>query len=161
MSRFMRNGFMASMGAITAVGLGICIWQDAGGVLSTARAELGLGGAGGESVLVIFVSSAGAVADVRAVVADERIVAESPQAFAVREGRIIADGRESAGDIVSAAGWVERDLKLMRVRTKATRAQAASTGKAGEGGLAPEKLAELLSRDTWTHAEATLLLDHI
>ena len=162
MSRFMRNGFLASMGAIIAVGLGVSMWQDGGSALSRARAGLGLGGPGSEPVLVIFASSPQAVAQVRAAVADERIVAESPRAFAVRKGRIIADGHESAGDIVSAAGWVDRELKLLGVgMKKSLPPTAARDGQAAEGGIAPEKLAELLSKDSLSYAEATLLLDHI
>ncbi len=159
MSRFMRNGFMASMGAIIAVGIGISLWQDAGGALTSVRRELGLA-ASGEPVLVIFVADAKAVASVRAAVADERVVAESPNAFALSEGRIIAEGGDAASEILSLAGWVDRDLKLMRVRKRASPSPLGAGGS-GQQGSASGELAELLSKDKLTYAEASQLLDHI
>ena len=159
MSHFMRNVFMASMGAIIAVGLGISMWQEGGGVLDSVREQLGLGGEV-EPILVIFVADAGAVASVRAAVSDDRVVVEGPRAFALREGRILAAGHDAAGEIVSAGGWIDRELKLLRIRQKATPSQRSASGS-GQGGLAAGELAELLGKDTLTYAEATRLLDHI
>ena len=142
-----------------AVGLGISFGYDASGALNSIQRELGLGEYG-EPVLVIFVPNAKAVAGVRAAVADERIVAENELAFALREGRIIAAGNDAASEMVSLAGWIGRDLKLMRVRKKARPSQTAAAGTY-EGGLPEGKLVELLNKPTLTYIEASLLLDHI
>ena len=56
----MRNGFLASMAAIVAVGLGISFGYDASGALNSIQRELGLGEYG-EPVLVIFVADAEAI----------------------------------------------------------------------------------------------------
>ena len=201
MSRFMRNGFIASMGAIIALGLlasflpggadegsdptrrpqapgahsqrsadrsqkdaagsqSLSFWQGAGALVSSIQNQLGLGEAA-EPILVVFVESPREVARVRAAVADERIAAESPNGFALREGRIIAAGSDAAGELVSAAGWIDRKLELMRARKQSPSRRTAATGEQGIGGLAPERLAELLSKDTLSYAEASELLDHI
>ena len=159
MSRFMRNGVMARLGAIMAVGLGISMWQEGGSAFESVREQLGLGGEA-KPILVIFVADARAVARVRAAVSEDRVVAEGPGAFALREGRILADGHDAAGEMVSAAGWIDRELKLLRIRKKATPSQKSAAGP-GQGGLRDGELAELLSKDTLTYAEATRLLDHI
>lgn len=95
---------MASMGAIIVVGLGLSFLHDGGmgGAVTSIQRELGLD-VEGEAVLVIFVDDAAAVAVVRAAVADERIVAESPLGFALREGRIIAAGLDAAEDVAALA----------------------------------------------------------
>lgn len=160
-SRFARNGFMASMGAIIAVGLGLSFLHGggSGGAVGAIKRELGLG-ASGQPVLVIFVDSARAVAVVRAAVEDERIVAETPQGFALREGRIIAANRDAAGEVVSAAGWVDRELQLMRVRKNKDLLQPPSAKK-GRGSLVDEDLARLAGQETLTRSEAYYVLEHI
>jgi hypothetical protein len=195
MSRFMRNGFIASMGAIIALGLMTSflpgggaeevadrngrspvaatqgepstasaerpsLWQSAGQVVSSIQQQLGLGETA-EPVLVVFVESPREVALVRAAVLDARVTAESARGFALREGRIIAAGSDAAGELVMAAGWMDRKLTLMRARKRAPQQRTAARGDGASGGLAPERLAELLSKDTLSYGEASELLDHI
>jgi hypothetical protein len=162
MGRFARNGFLASMGAIIAGGVFILFLQSDGpsplqsiqNGFATVKKELGLTA---EPILVFFVSTPKAVAAVRSIIADDRVLAESPRAFALKEGRIIADSRDSAGDIVSAAGWVNRELKLMSISRK----EPVKEPSAEDGGLPPGKLAELMQKDTLSYGEAMMLLDHI
>ena len=190
----MRNGFIASMGSIIALGLlasflpggadeptdptgrparpgafaqnptsrsqDLSFSQAAGALVSSIQSQLGLGEVA-EPILVVFVESPREVARVRAAVADERIAAESPNGFALREGRIVAAGSGAAGELVTAAGWIDRKLELMRARRQSPSRTTAATGEEGAGGLAPERLAELLSKDTLSYAEASELLDHI
>ena len=60
-----------------------------------------------------------------------------------------------------AAGWIDRKLKLMRARKQAPQQRTVAMADGASAGLAPERLAELLSRDTLSYAEASELLDHI
>ena len=155
MTRFM----LASLGATIAIGLGIFMFQGADDApLATLAGKLGLGS--GEPVIVIIVANPRAVASVRAAVPDDRVVADSPNGFALREGRIIAAEHDSASDLVSAAGWLERKLMLMQVRKK-SRSSKTKKGDGDDGGLDPDLLAELLNKETLSYVEATLLLDHI
>lgn len=195
MSRLMRNGFIASMGAIIALGLmasflpggageGLAhrsgrspisgtrgdssaatseqrsLWQNAGQVVSSIQQQLGLAEAS-EPVLVVFVEGPREVALVRAAVLDARIAAESANGFALREGRIVAAGSDTAGELVMAAGWIDRKLTLMRARKQAPQARTTAARDGSTGGMEPERLAELLSKDTLSYAEASELLDHI
>jgi hypothetical protein len=204
MSRFMRNGFIASMGSIIALGLMASFlpggsgpesveserlsllererpliareaaassaappsnerrsfWQGAGQVVSSIQQQLGLGEAA-EPVLVVFVEGPREVALVRAAVSDERVTAENANGFALREGRIVAAGTDAAGEIVTSAGWIDRKLTLMRARKQSPKQRTAVRGQWEASGLAPERLAELLSKDQLSYAEASELLDHI
>lgn len=69
-----------------------------------------------EPVLVVVLDGPGAVAGVRDVVDRERIVAESRQAFAVRERRLVAASFDAVGPVLQAAGWRDAPLEIIAPR---------------------------------------------
>jgi hypothetical protein len=52
------------------------------------------------------------VAAVRSAVREERIVVERPGAFALTEGRVVAAGHAAASEVITAAGWAQREIQL-------------------------------------------------
>ena len=65
-----------------------------------------------DPLLVVVVDDPSAVAAVRAAVSDERVVVERPGAFALREGRVVAAGHAAASEVITAAGWANREIQL-------------------------------------------------
>lgn len=88
-----------------------------------------------ETVLVIVVKRPGDLAAVREVIEPERIVANSLDGFAVREGRVVVTSVEAAGPLLSLAGWAEAGLEIVHVEARATPRAADSPGGADLGGL--------------------------
>ncbi len=82
-----------------------------GGMPELTMPELRLT-SGGTPVLVFQLANPAAVADVRAVVASERVVAETPAGFALKEGRIVASGHEATAALLTATGWSDRPLEI-------------------------------------------------
>jgi hypothetical protein len=106
-------------------------------------------------VLVILVGDATRVAGVRNVVGSERVVAESHEAFAVKERRIVAASPEDVGELVARSGWTKARLEIVdtgRVREK----PPSSLPR-----VQPEweKIAHLIEKPTLTVGEARLVLD--
>jgi hypothetical protein len=113
-------------------------------------------GAGGEAqadvarpdeVLIVVVGSRSAVREVREAVDPERIVANSLDGFALREGRVVVASAEAAGGLLGLAGWTDAQLEIVAPRPGQRRPTAA------EGSPASE-LAALLAKPTLTPAEA-------
>jgi hypothetical protein len=69
-------------------------------------------------VLVFQVATAEAVASVRAAVAPERVVAETPGGFALREGRIVAAGHDEIAALLTETGWSDRPLEIHRAEPR-------------------------------------------
>jgi len=69
---------------------------------------------GRETVLVIDVREPERAAAVRASVRDERVVAESPRGFALRERRLVVSSLAEAGSLLGSAGWAGARLQILR-----------------------------------------------
>jgi hypothetical protein len=63
-------------------------------------------------LLVVVLDDPSAVAAVRAAVREERIVVERPGGFALVEGRVVAAGHAAASEVITAAGWAQREIQL-------------------------------------------------
>ena len=105
----------------------------------------------GPPVLVFFVRSPESVARVRDVVADERIVAELPIGFAVREGRIVTTGADAAGHVLTAAGWSDRPLEIFEPAPQLPQWQSRKRDGPDLGALA--------SKSHLTQAEAMAVMN--
>jgi hypothetical protein len=123
---------------------------------------------GGEPILVILVGDRVGVELVRRVISSERIVSESPGAFAMAENRIIAANAESAAEPINAMGWTDRKIELVGVemdggrRWERGRARRGSEPEAADTDPAKaERIAELMNKPTLNAFEAATLLRHM
>lgn len=111
-----------SIGAVIVAGLvaGLYVWppnwsfpQLGSWLKQTATS------AGQVPVLVLVVGTPENVEVMRAAVHPDRIVAEAKSSFALDEGRVIATSVETAGESLTAAGWVHRPLEIMLPQRRA------------------------------------------
>jgi hypothetical protein len=103
---------------------------------------------------VILVGDATRVAGVRNAVAPERVVAESREAFAVKERRIVAASAEDVGELIARSGWTQARLEI--VDTGRVRGNPLSNPQPASPEW--EKIAHLIEKPTLTVAEARLVL---
>ncbi len=116
-----------------------------------------LPGAREPAVLVLLVRDRGGLASVRDAVAPERVLVAGPDALVLREGRVVATSAEAAGESLTAAGWVDRDIELWAPEASAQRT-APVPSAAPTAAEAASGLAELADRPTLSAAEAVLAL---
>jgi hypothetical protein len=104
------------------------------------------------SVLVLLVSDRSGVASVRAAVDPARILAETPDAIVLREGRAVATGPEVVGGPLTEAGFADRSIELW----KATPRDPRDEGGGEDEGLS---LAALAAKPTLTPLEVLAILN--
>jgi len=116
-----------------------------------------------EPVLILLVGSQDSVERVRSAIAPERIVASSPDAFAIDVGCIVTVDVEAASDPLNAAGWADRPLEILTPDRLAQATPASDAGADPDAEAAPElpPLSELAKKPTLTLGEAMRLLEHI
>ncbi len=113
-----------------------------------------------EPVLVLLVKRRDHVAAVRASVDPERVVAATDDAFALREGRVIATSPEAASEPVNLAGWVDRPIELWTARSARSLRPVRDEEGRGEEGGEPD-IAALAAKETLTPTEAMALIEHL
>lgn len=106
------------------------------------------------SVLVLLVADRAGVGAVRAAVDPTRILAETPDAIVLREGRVVATGPEVIGEPLVEAGFADRSIELW----------AASRGDPwkraeGEDPDRAHSLAALAQKPTLTPLEVLAILN--
>lgn len=69
------------------------------------------------NVAILVVHDKNLLREVRAAIADHRVVAEGEFAFALEEGRIVALESPDAGPLIGALGWAERSVELIDAHT--------------------------------------------
>ena len=104
------------------------------------------------AVLVLLVADRSGVASVRAAVDPARILAETPDAIVLREGRVVATGPEVVGDPLMEAGFSDRSIELWVASQRGPREQSG-----GEDG--GPSLAALLAKPTLTPLEVLAVLN--
>jgi hypothetical protein len=117
-----------------------------------------------QRVLVFMVGDREGVDRVRAAVDPERIVAETPDAVALREGRIVAVDVDAVPAPFTAAGWMDREIEIMHLQRvewwKGNGAEPGETRIAGkrddEARMA--RIRELLGKQRLTDGEQLFLL---
>jgi len=114
--------------------------------LAAGASARGLVRPAGEPVLVLYVGDAAGLTAVREAVAAERVVAEAPRGFALREGRVVALDRDAAAALLDAAGWSDRPLVMHAPRPLAPdyrpRGRSAPAPDARPGGPDLDALAQ-------------------
>jgi hypothetical protein len=117
-----------------------------------------------ERVLVFLVGSRDRVGQVRAAVHPDRIVVETPDAFALREGRIVAVDVDAVPAPYTEAGWMDREIEIMYLQRvewwKAERSRSSSPERrGGEADAARQaRLRALMQKGTLTAGEQIFLL---
>jgi hypothetical protein len=132
------SGFLTA--ALVAVVL--MLWKD--GSWNPERVWPGPPESKSEPVLVVVVGDLRQLAQVRAAIDDERIVAESDDAFALRERRVISESFAGVGPMLTAAGWGDDSLEIVAIRLHAPRT----------GPDRASELAELMNQPTLNLMEA-------
>ena len=136
--------------ALGVIAVAALVWYAAserGGATSP------LSGGESESVMVVIVRDEATLDAVRAVVSRDRIVAEEPSGFALREGRIVASSHDAVGGLITRAGWTQGRLEI--VTPGSLSAPRAATGRSSGDG----ELNALFSKRTLSPAEARRALE--
>jgi hypothetical protein len=118
----------------------------------TARAD--------DRVLVFLVGGPEGVEGVRRSVDPSRIVFSSPNAVALKEGRIVAAGQEAVGEPLMAAGWIDREIEIFTVARRDI-LPAKHGGEGANKDVDPERLArlnELVKKPTLSYGEQLFVL---
>lgn len=115
-----------------------------------------------EPVLVFVIPDVQNARTVRAAIAPDRIALQTEQGLALIGGRIVALNLDDAGDVIEAAGWVERPIQIVRLEDPST---DDAVGEEGGDGLAPAdraarqaRLRSLVSKKTLTRGEQMFVL---
>jgi hypothetical protein len=104
-----------------------------------------------DPVLVLLVADRSGVAAVRAAVEPTRILAETPDALVLREGRVVATSPEVVGGPLGDAGFADRSIELWAP----TRGDRQKREKGEDEGLS---LSALAKKPTLTPLEALAIL---
>ncbi len=147
---------LVSLGVLVVGLAAVWVVASPGAAMPRLGGGFGLGfGASEEPVLVFVVGSTDGVARVRAAVDASRVVAESTEAFARREKRLVASTAESVGPLLVKAGWRDAELEILAVRESLRPRQGdASPQRASDEA----QLTELIHKPTLTLSEARRLL---
>jgi hypothetical protein len=103
-------------------------------------------------VLVLLVPDRAGVAAVRAAVDPARILAETPEAIVLREGRVVATTPEVVGGPLTEAGFADRSIELWAASQRSPR-----KGERSEDEV--PSLAALASKPTLTLVEVLAILN--
>ncbi|MBW2444813.1 MAG: hypothetical protein JRG83_02685 [Deltaproteobacteria bacterium] len=113
---------------------------------------------GGAPVLVFHVGNPEAVARVRAAVSPERIVAETPSGFALREGRVVSAGHDATATLLTEAGWTDRPLAIHRAEPRLPDYRGGIARAGARGGKASNALAH---KSHLTQREAMAVIESL
>ena len=105
-----------------------------------------------DTVLVLLVADRSGIAAIRAALDPARILAETPDAIVLREGRVVATGPEFVGDPLMEAGLADRSIELWSAAPPVERYQE----EREDGELS---LAALATKPTLTLFEAMAVLN--
>ena len=108
------------------------------------------------------------VKSVRAAVDDDRVVAETEGAFALRSRRIVAANAEAASGPINTMGWIDKEIELVAVPMgrghkweKNRHKDKDAEGKDGGDPEHAERIATLMGKPTLTSGEAMAVLSHM
>jgi hypothetical protein len=146
----MPRSSLLAVGVLAGAGIGWLVSQGAGAELVH---RLGAGDAPA-TVTVVLVQSPEAVSAVRDSIARERIVAQSPYGFAVREGRIVTLRADAAGELIGSAGWTDARIEIVKPGASDAARSASALGTSGRDA----ELSALRRKPTLTQAEAARAL---
>lgn len=155
----MGNPFMAAMAAMAAVAV-----MSMGTFLALEKPSWlpVFGEEKSDTVLVFLVGSRRGVETVKKSVDPARIVAETPNAIALVEGRMVAVDAAAVSEPLMAAGWADRPLELLQVPRDdgLNRGEKKGTGEqSGEDAARIDRIMELMNKPSLTQGEALFVLN--
>lgn len=113
-----------------------------------------------EPVLVFTIPSEASLLRVRAAVAPSRVLHEDEDGLALEGGRVYVSALEEAGDLIEAAGWVERPIQIVGLGMAVD--EDGAEGSSGRAGLSDEerlaRLRRLVHKPTLTRGEQVFVL---
>ncbi len=114
----------------------------------------------GGPVQVFYVGHAESLAEVRAAVDPERIIAETPAGFALQEGRIVTLGPEGAAALLAVTDWSSRPIQIHRPdpRLPSYRSHGPFGSGSGKQAGAP---GDLMGKSHLSRAEANAVMEQL
>jgi hypothetical protein len=161
----MRAGFMMSMSGIAIFGILLLLLTSKPGDWLPSLSDFF---EPPEPVLVVIVGNSDLVDSVRKVISPERIIADTGDAFALVDRRVVAANSDAASGPINQLNWIHREIELVAVpmdggrQWEKTRHQGrkAKTMSDEDREMA-ERIANLVRKPTLTAADAGLLLRHM
>ena len=121
-----------------------------------------------EPVLVVIVGSPNLVDSVRQAVSSDRIVADTGDAFALVDRRVIAASADAASGPINRLGWIDREIEVVSAATNGGRnwEENRHKGRGAENLSAEDRekadqIAKLVQKPRLNAAEAGILLQHM
>jgi hypothetical protein len=161
----MRSGFIMSMSTIAVFGILVLLMTSKPGDWLPQLSDFF---EPPEPVLVVIVGSTELVDSVRKVISSERIIADTGEAFALVDRRIIAADSDAASGPINELGWIHREIELVSVPMgggrhweKNRHRGRPAKHKSEEDREMAELIANLVRKPMLNASEAGLLLRHM
>lgn len=121
-----------------------------------------------DPVLVVIVGSTDLVDSVRRAISPDRIIADTGDAFALVDRRIIAADADAASGPINQLGWIDRQFELVAAPINGGRRweqnrhrRRSDKTQSDEDREKADQIAQLLRKPTLNAAEAGMLLRHL
>lgn len=112
----------------------------------------------GAPVLVFVVPLPENARRIRAAVSEERVVWEGEAGFALVGERIITSSFETAGEVIKAAGWVDRPIRIVTLQADPEENSESDAGSPASREARRKRLVELLHQPTLSRVEQRFVL---
>jgi hypothetical protein len=148
----MGHTFIAGSTAVVVLALGLFVALERPSWLPVIGGEQ-------EPVLIFLVGNRSGVELVKKAVDPARIVAQTPNALALAEGRMVATDASAVSEPLMAAGWGDRQIEIFTVPKK----DGLNRGRKGKGGAGSDdprmgRLMELMNKPTLSQGEALFVM---
>ncbi len=121
-----------------------------------------------DPVLVVIVGSTDLVNSVRRAISPDRIIADTGDAFALVDRRIIAADADAASGPINQLGWIDQQFELVAVPMNGGRQweqnrhrRPSDKTQSDEDRKRADQIAQLMRKPTLNAAEAGMLLRHL
>ncbi len=148
----MKATFLAGVTALAVLSTGLFVALE-------RPSWVPLVGAEEEPVLIFLVGSRQGVETLKRAVDPSRIVAESPDAVALVEGRMVATHADAVAAPLTAAGWTDRKLEILQVPRRDPLRGSRREGAGAADDPRMQRLNELMSKPTLSYGEALFVMN--
>jgi hypothetical protein len=112
----------------------------------------------GDPVLVFVVPLPENADRIRAAASKERVVWEGEAGFALVGERVITSSLETAGEVIQAAGWLDRPIRIVTLQADAEEDSELDSGSPASREARLQRLRELLNQATLSRGEQMFVL---